>query len=142
MTIPALAGGVKVTFSISSATMCQPSPNIVLIEFLQNFGSQPPLYVKMDTTMTAAGGKIVISADGKTTLTDILGGKFLSVKGTKESDNCSNRGSCSNVDGTCTCYTSNGDTYGSSNGYGKAGTRGDCGYVRTSLLFYLGFFLY
>jgi hypothetical protein len=77
--------------------------------------------------MTTAGGLITISADGTTSMIDVLGGKFISVKGTKESDICSNRGTCSRVDGTCTCFTSNGDVYGSSNGYGTTGTRGDCG---------------
>ena len=47
--------------------------------------------------------------------------------GTKEADPCAARGTCSSTDGTCTCFNSNGDAYGSSNGYGDAGQRGDCG---------------
>jgi hypothetical protein len=31
--------------------------------------------------------------------------------------------------GLCTCFDSNGDEYGSSDGYGRAGSRGDCGYA-------------
>ena len=31
--------------------------------------------------------------------------------------------------GLCTCFDSNGDEYGSSDGYGHAGSRGDCGYA-------------
>ena len=76
--------------------------------------------------MSSAGGFITISADGTTTLVDGSGLTHVSIKGTKENAICSNRGLCSD-DGTCDCFNTNGDVYGSSDGYGNAGIRGDCG---------------
>ena len=43
--------------------------------------------------------------------------RFISTKGTKENAKCSDRGLCDPSAGICTCYNTNGDAYGSSNGY-------------------------
>lgn len=119
---------VKVTFSQSSSTVCSTDANIVSIEFIEQFGPQPPFVPKLDTEMSLSG-QISISADGVTSFTDISGVTLVSVIGTKEADVCAFRGICSVADGTCLCFATNGDTYGSSNGYGLAGTRGDCGFI-------------
>ena len=57
---------------------------------------------------------------------------------------CANRGSCDSLTGVCNCYNTNGDAYGSSDGYGSAGPRGDCGYVRGVVVLadYLFIFFY
>jgi hypothetical protein len=54
-----------------------------------------------------------------------------SVKGTKENKLCSNRGICDTLSGECKCGTG----YDTSNGYGLAGTRGDCGFNKDNVQF-------
>lgn len=98
-----------------------------MIEFEKQFGSQSPLVAAPDVTMKNSGGYIQISADGLTAFTDSKGTSLMSIKGSKENDLCSYRGICDAVDGVCNCFDTNGDVYGSSDGYGSAGTRGDCG---------------
>ena len=52
----------------------------------------------------------------------------VSIKGTTESSECSDRGICERETGICHCFHG----FGSSDGNGmrsRAGTRGDCGYV-------------
>ena len=49
--------------------------------------------------------------------------------GTKENEECSNRGICDPNSGYCTCSTG----YDTSNGYDAAGQRGDCGYATTTI---------
>jgi len=118
---------VKVTFSQSHGTICQIKPNVVSVEFTQQFGPLNPLVPVLDNAFDTSGGLLEISADGRTTFADVTGKRFSSVKGTKEATVCANRGLCDLKDGVCGCYDTNGDVYGSSNGYGKAGPRGDCG---------------
>lgn len=120
---------VKVTFSIPTGIVCQPATNVVQIEFLQQFGPLNPIVA--DASGLGRGGVISIAADGLTSFADSAAKVFVSVKGTKESDTCSNRGLCTVSDGTCTCFNTNGDAYDSSNGYGLVGTRGDCGYIKS-----------
>ena len=126
LTIPQLTG-VKVTFSQIHGSACQIKPNIISVEFTQQFGPQNPLVPYLDSSFESGGGVILISADGITTFTDVSLNVYQSVKGTKESGLCANRGLCDLTDGVCGCYDSNADVYGSSDGYGNAGTRGDCG---------------
>jgi hypothetical protein len=97
------------------------------VEFREQFGELRPLVAEEDATMTLAGGEVYISADGSICFDDQLGVVHKSVKGTKEGEACGGRGSCSLDDGICSCYDTNGDAYFSSNGYGAAGVRGDCG---------------
>jgi hypothetical protein len=83
--------------------------------------------------METTGGQILVSADGITSFADYISGQILrSQLCTKEADLCANRGLCSS-NGVCQCYNKNGDAYGSSNGYGIAGPRGDCGYIVSGL---------
>lgn len=118
---------VKVTFSLPYGTACQLQTNIISIEFTQNFGPQPPLVAQGDSSLVSSGGSILVNADGVTTWTDFNGNQLTSVIGTKENDVCADRGLCDLIEGVCNCFTTNGDEYASSNGYGQAGTRGDCG---------------
>jgi hypothetical protein len=113
--------------------VCQTSPNIVTVEFLNQFGYQSPLVAVADATMTNSGGYVDISADGSTVFSDNNNRQLVSVKGSKENDVCSSRGLCDYSEGTCACYDTNGDAYSSSDGYGKSGDRGDCGYVSSAL---------
>lgn len=119
---------VKVEFSIPTLKACQINTNIIKITFTEQFGPQVPLVALMDPTMLAVG-KITIVANGLSGLLDFNGVQSDSVKGNKENEICAGRGRCAVADGLCTCFDSNGDTYGSSDGNGKAGTRGDCGFV-------------
>merc|ERR1719453_861037 len=72
---------------------------------------------------------LTVVADGTSTITDSAGTRVESVKGDKEDEICAGRGLCTTADGTCACFDANGDSYASSNGYGAAGDRGDCGFI-------------
>ncbi|KAJ8599458.1 hypothetical protein CTAYLR_008049 [Chrysophaeum taylorii] len=122
---------VSVSFTAAdNGTVCQSdSTNLVKIEFTQNFGSLAPLKPSAD----ALAGTVEVFADGTTEVGDEMGTKHVSIKGTKEDDQCSNRGVCDAFTATCTCTTTNNDVYSSSDGYGNPGTRGDCGYPETSV---------
>ena len=102
--------------------------SVISIEFIDQFSSLHPLTVQIDHAMSDTGGYIEISADGFTTMTSpITKVVYKSVKGSKENDVCSNRGSCDENTGVCDCYDTNNDVYGSSDGYANSGSRGDCG---------------
>jgi hypothetical protein len=127
LSIPVLTD-VTVTYSVAGAVACQITTNVIQIEFTEQFGSLSPLVGVMDSTMSATG-TLTVAADGVASFTDLNGVKVESVKGDKEDSTCAGRGICITADGTCSCYDANGDTYDSSNGYGAAGGRGDCGYI-------------
>lgn len=74
-----------------------------------------------------------MAAEPGTALVDDRRKSYKPVKGTKENDLCSNRGLCDYTEGSCLCFDTNGDTFGSSDGYGKPGVRGDCGYAMTTV---------
>ena len=120
---------VEVAFSIPTEPVCQVRPNVVKITFINQFGSLPPLVAVADANINKDKGKITVYADGVLSVVDTLGQTFSSIKGSKEGEPCANRGMCATNDGMCYCFSSNGDTYASSNGYGAAGTRGDCGFI-------------
>lgn len=84
---------------------CTPSgTNIIRIEFLNDFGDLPPLRWILD---------------GSLTMTSNVDGAGGSQRGTKEDAVCSNRGLCNYATGRFT----------SSDGNGREGDRGDCGFV-------------
>ena len=124
--LTAIVGPVSVTYS-RGTTFCNseyiglvpPSGNIISVTFLTVYGLQPALTANnADVTIAAHG-------DSLTYTTDYGAAQVWSVTGTKESLPCSGRGSC-NVAGDCVCYAG----FVSSDGRGKLGRRGDCGYAQ------------
>jgi hypothetical protein len=87
--------------------------NVIVITFKSEFGDLPSLIPSHAQYMHALHVKV--DTDGK--------GKW-SQRGTKEKKVCSGRGLCDHGTGQCGCASG----YGSSDGFGKAGTRGDCGH--------------
>lgn len=120
---------VKVSFSLTHGIACQLQPNVISIEFTQQFGPLNPLVPLPSSALTASGGYVSVNANGYSIWTDASGSKFKSQKGSKENEICAGRGACDLNTGDCSCYDTNGDAYSSSDGYGAAGVRGDCGYV-------------
>ena len=128
LTIPYITG-VSVTFSQPNGPACNPITNLIFVTFTQQFGDLPPLVPLLDATMISTNGYVNVYADGATGVyDDVHQLTYHSIIGTKESDPCADRGLCLTT-GVCQCYNTNGDAYGSSNGYGLAGSRGDCGYI-------------
>lgn len=109
--------GVTVTYSGSLSQACLSGGNQITVEFLQDFGDLPLMVPNGDSLSH-------FSAATTVTLTVIE-----TVTGSKEDEYCSVRGLCDITTGVCTCMT-NWDT---SNGYGVAGRRGDCGYATVSI---------
>jgi hypothetical protein len=103
---------VKVTLFNSSeaanerntTTICPITNQTIYIEFFSPTGNIPLL-------------RLVSSQIDYAVVTEF-------VKGTKEYAECSNRGICDYSSGVCYCFVG----YGSSDGQGKAGIMGDCGY--------------
>ena len=120
---------VIVEFSVENSKVCQAQPNVVTIEFNQDFGPKVPFIALPDDVIIAQQSSVEVSADGVTDFTDMNQRSIISVKGTKENEPCAGRGLCSPLEGTCSCFNSNGDAYASSDGYGSSGLRGDCGFV-------------
>ncbi|TYZ60351.1 hypothetical protein PybrP1_011202 [[Pythium] brassicae (nom. inval.)] len=118
---------VKVTFTVPPTLCNSVALNAVLVEFVDAFGSQPPLKAFGVTRgqATLTGGSVFVATGGS-----VLAGR-VSAKGTKEWEFCSNRGDCDEGEcsetGICACYLVPMPGYRSSDGYGNAGNRGDCG---------------
>ncbi|KAF1313460.1 hypothetical protein FI667_g17321, partial [Globisporangium splendens] len=102
-------GDVTVTYSNGAVACTAPGTNTIRVEFLSDLGDLPPLRWIIDGALV-----MTINEDG-------AGG---SRRGTKENAVCSNRGVCNPVSGTCRCAFG----FTSSDGNGKEGDRGDCGY--------------
>lgn len=91
---------------------CISSGNNIQVTFLQAFGDIP-LIIPDGTNLGQTSGLD----------TPIITAQQV-VIGTKESDICSSNGTCDEDKGVCDCL----DDWMTSDGYGNAGTRGDCGY--------------
>ena len=94
---------------------CITTGNNIQVTFLQDFGDLPLLIPD--------GTKLGQTSGSDTPL--ITAQKV--VTGTKESDICSNHGTCDEEKGICQCL----GNWMTSDGHGNAGTRGDCGYRST-----------
>ncbi|CAK5196381.1 unnamed protein product [Aphanomyces euteiches] len=113
---------ITVTFSTGEA--CAMPPNIIRLNFTQEFGNLP--------TVTAQGNNVqvqVYSSGAVEPTTSVA-----SIDGTKESQECSGRGSCAfSTGGHCRCYTG----YQASDGRGNPATfgmrRDDCGSTSTTI---------
>jgi hypothetical protein len=86
--------------------------NEVAITFRTELGDLPPITAHYEENRGI--GSIMINQDGQAN----------SVKGSKSGSECSGRGLCNIDTGQCACFPG----YGSSDGSGGPGDRGDCGY--------------
>ena len=106
---------VEVTLFSTEGT-CGPTATSFTIEFLQEFGDLPIL-VPDDSNLFFGEGNtvasLVMSQDKR---------------GTRESEQCSNRGICDVTTGFCTCSTNYMTGNGGNTGEIFEGIRGDCGY--------------
>jgi hypothetical protein len=89
------------------------------VEFLQNFGSLPLMVPDATNLAFLSSVSSPSISVAKATV------------GTKEDEECSNRGLCLSGSGYCECST----YYDTSNGYNLIGTRGDCGFATQTIQF-------
>jgi hypothetical protein len=101
---------VAVSYSTGFTACTAGGTNKIRIEFLNDFGDLPSIRWILDGALTMS-----IEVDG-------VGN---SNRGTREDAVCSNRGVCNHVTGQCRCAFG----FTSSDGNGKEGDRGDCGFM-------------
>lgn len=110
--LPTLGKG-SIKLVMNGAQACFDYGTSWTIEFLQHFGNLPLMvpddrflqFTNSLSTATLTVAKIIV--------------------GTKENEECSNRGICDSSSGVCMCA----NDFDTSNGYNAAGTRGDCGFA-------------
>lgn len=135
-------------FAGNSTSMCLPDGNFVTMEFTQNFGSYvtvsrsvgvhhtPSSFVVTALTPAHLNHRLPLLVGDSSKLAHAGVGsmpKLLITKGedgTKESEQCSNRGNCDQSSGVCACYTG----YTTSAGNGLPGDRGDCGAPQLTII--------
>ena len=103
---------VAVSWTGGVTQVCVSTGNLIQVTFLQNFGDLP-LLIPDGTHL----GQTSVADTPLITVQKV-------VTGDKESDLCSNHGTCDEAKGLCQCL----DDWMTSDGYGNAGKRGDCGY--------------
>jgi len=119
---------VTVEFSHGNQICNNETKNIVSITFKEQFGPLPPL-VPVTIGLNDDAAVEIGSDNSNGMMVDDFGMIYLAIKGSKENAECSNRGVCDEGTGTCRCFDTNGDIYAGSDGYGKSGSRGDCGFA-------------
>jgi hypothetical protein len=110
-------GLVKIDMFGYPGQACTDGGNEWSIEFLNDFGDLPMLVPNQDNLGFADD---IFTPELRITER---------VRGTKENEECSNRGFCDASTGYCTCN----DDYDTSDGYSKKGIRGDCGFPTTTI---------
>lgn len=150
--LPTLKGSVEVSFSGEHA--CQSPANVMQVTFLGDFGVSadahrsgaygrrnraklPPLAIDTNFMPSSRGvGEngtwakpiIRVYTNGESDSS----GTYFSQNSTKENDVCSSHGICIESTGICDCFTQSDFGYdhafGSSDGRGGSGRRGDCGF--------------
>ncbi len=105
-------GNISVTFATANSGFCTDTGHAVNVTWYSELGEQP-LIKYDDTRLTRSGGASIVIRE--------------KVPGSKQTLECSNHGKCNRLTGQCDCYQG----YSSSDGEGKAGLRGDCGYFGT-----------
>lgn len=117
-----------VTYGSSTGAVCDADGASTTITFTHNPGPLPAIVVhpSYTTTLVASGGTASMSV--ATSGSSGAYGGSASVTGTKEVKECSGRGWCDRASGTCYCHAG----FGSSNGLGASGGRGDCSYMSAS----------
>ena len=103
---------VAVSWTVGVDRACIASGNLIQVTFLQNFGDLPLLIPDGKHLGQTSGLETPLITSQKV------------VTGDKESDVCSMHGTCDEDKGVCNCL----DEWTTSDGYGNAGTRGDCGH--------------
>lgn len=106
---------VAVSWTSGVDKACISSGNLIQVTFLQTFGDLPILIPNGKHLGQTSGSETPLITSQKV------------VAGDKESDDCSSHGTCDEKKGLCKCL----DDWTTSDGYGNAGTRGDCGYRET-----------
>lgn len=104
-------------------TACSPTTasvkNVIRVTFPIDHGDIPALRVgSLSLTQTGGAGTLLTADNGA-----VIDG-LVSQMGTKERAVCSGRGHCNHDTGACECLSG----FGSSDGRGNLGTRGDCGF--------------
>eukprot|EP00607_Mallomonas_marina_P002978 CAMPEP_0182432722 /NCGR_PEP_ID=MMETSP1167-20130531/58449_1 /TAXON_ID=2988 /ORGANISM="Mallomonas Sp, Strain CCMP3275" /LENGTH=629 /DNA_ID=CAMNT_0024620567 /DNA_START=383 /DNA_END=2272 /DNA_ORIENTATION=- len=99
-------------------SLCSAAGSITQVQISVPGGDIPALQIDL---VAPLNGTIGIRSRGETSRID---SNFSSVRGTRERVECSNHGTCDYSKGSCVCFTG----YGSSNGLGSSGARGDCGF--------------
>ncbi len=109
-------GDVKIDMFGFPGQACTEGGNCWDVEFLTEFGDVPLMVPNSDNLGFDYSAQVVLEVSQQ-------------VRGTKENEECSNRGICDARTGYCTCNTD----YDTSDGYNHRGTRGDCGYATTTI---------
>jgi hypothetical protein len=116
-TVYEATSAITASYTGTNAKACTEAGNAITVEFLQNFGDLP-LILPDGSALTHSS-----------TIYEPLITSSVSVTGTKEDNDCSDRGLCDTDAGTCSCST----LFSTSNGYAAAGQRGDCGYSSSTI---------
>mmetsp|Transcript_6213 Transcript_6213/g.9365 ORF Transcript_6213/g.9365 Transcript_6213/m.9365 type:complete len:755 (+) Transcript_6213:104-2368(+) len=107
-----------VAVDIIGERFCRKDGSTTLLRFKLPQGDYPAVEIVQGSTFEATASVFV---DGDSS---VVNPAVSSVLGTREYVECSDHGSCNYISGACQCFAG----YGSSNGFGEVGTRGDCGY--------------
>ena len=98
-------GDVAITFSTGTSACTNNGANVITVQFLTELGD----ITELTATPTGSGTSVSVAT---------------SVAGTKVPYECSANGYCDRKTGICDCF----EGFYSSDGDGKQGTRGDCGF--------------